>query len=109
MKTAYLALLAGVLMLSAAEAGDKTMSKRVTALMSALNVEEASNKALPSRKERGVSVLKFKKTESLRVSHRQGLENSENDTEDELIFSNDKGEPKAFGKIKIEKQPRPLN
>jgi hypothetical protein len=43
------------------------------------------------------------------VSHRQGLENSENDTEDELIFSNDKGEPKAFGKIKIEKQPRPLN
>lgn len=103
MKTAYLALLAGVLMLSAAEAGDKTMSKRVTALMSALNVEEASNKALPSRKERGLSVLKFKKTESLRVSHRQGLENSENDTEDELIFSNDKGESKAFGKIKYRK------
>ena len=103
MKTVYLALLMGGLMLSAAEAGDKTMSKRVAALMSVLNVEEASDNAFPSRKEGGLSVLKFKKTGSLTVSHRQALGDSENDTEDELIFSNDKGEAKAFGKIKYKK------
>ena len=59
MKTEYIVLLVGVLMLSAAEAGDKTMSKRIDALMSALNVEQASDKILPNRTESGLSGLKF--------------------------------------------------
>lgn len=90
-------------MLSAAEAGDKTMSKRIDALMSALNVEQASDKALPNRTENGLSGLKFKKAGALTVSHRQALENGENDIDDELTFSNDKGAAKAFGKVKYRK------
>ena len=43
MKTAYMALLIGVLMLSPSEAREEFMSKRASALMSALNVEAASD------------------------------------------------------------------
>lgn len=103
MKTAFIAFLAGALMLSAAQAGDRTMSKRIDALMSALNVEQASDKVLPNRTAGGLSGLKYKKTGALTVSHRQALEDGENDTDDELIFSNDKGEAKAFGKVKYRK------
>jgi hypothetical protein len=103
MKTALIALLVGALMLSAAQAGDRTMSKRIDALMSALNVEQASEKVLPNRTAGGLSGLKYKKTGALTVRHRQASEDGENDTDDELIFSNDKGEAKAFGKVKYRK------
>ncbi|MFH0878965.1 MAG: hypothetical protein V2A34_04565 [Lentisphaerota bacterium] len=103
MKTAYVALLVGVLMLSTAEAGDETMSKRSDALMSALNVEQARDTVLSDRTESGLSGLKFKMVGALTVSHRQALEDGENDIDDELTFSNDKGVAKAFGKVKYRK------
>lgn len=37
------------------------------------------------------------------VSHRQALEDGENDIDDELTFSNDKGAAEAFGKVKYRK------
>ena len=65
MKTAYMALLIGVLMLSPSEAREEFMSKRASALMSALNVEAASDEIFSPRHGNDLTALKHTKTGNL--------------------------------------------
>ena len=106
MKIVYLVLLAGVLMFSVAEAGDEPMSERAQALMSALNVKEASSKELRNRRKGALSEQKFKKAGGLVVSHKTDSGDGNNGSPNKLVFSDHNGNAKAFGKIKYAKSAR---
>ncbi|MFY9181351.1 MAG: hypothetical protein WAQ74_06630 [Kiritimatiellia bacterium] len=106
MKTAYMALLIGVLMLSPSEAREEFMSKRASALMSALNVEAASDEIFSPRHGNDLTALKHTKTGNLTVRRWQKEEGNDNNQDEELTFLNDKDVVEAFGRVKYRMTPR---
>lgn len=93
-------------MLSSAEAGDETMSPRIDALMSALNIKQASDRMLTIRVGNELSGLKYIKAGALTVRHQHMSGDDENNIDDELTFSNENGEVIALAKVKYKKTAR---
>lgn len=106
MKITFFILLAGVLTLSVAEAGDNSMKERAQALMSELKVKPASDHELPARGQGVLSAQKFKTTGNLIVRHKTEGGGDGHITSDKLLFLDGKGKIKAVGKVKHAKSPK---
>ena len=96
--TSYI-LLAGMLMLLIAEAGENTMNERIQALMSELKVEPASNHEVSTRSQGALSIQKLKTMDNLSVRHKTEGEGEVGATSEKLLFSGTNGKIKAVGKV----------
>jgi hypothetical protein len=103
--TSYM-LLAGMLMISMAEAGENTMNDRIQALMSELKVEPASDHEVSARSQGALSIQKLKTMDNLSVRHKTEGEGEGGTTSEKLLFSGANGKIKAVGKVEYKKSAR---
>lgn len=106
MKIACYILLAGVLLLSVAEAGDNAMKERAQALMTELKVQPASEHELYARDQGALSAQKLKTIDNYIVRHKAKGECEGHIISEKLLFSDENEKIKAVGKVKYAKSAR---
>ncbi len=82
------------------------MTDRIQTIMSALKIKVASEKELVDRSHGNLSAQKFKKAEGFVVTHKVMKRTDSKTTIDKLVFLDQKGKVKAFGKVKYVKSAK---